>query len=228
MKRKSQTSLLAFAAGSLATAGIALLIAAGPDHSQDHGDLDNQNMDTTVHQPDTDMGEAPEFDMMAEMTKLATPGVYHQALGIMVGDWSAKSSFSMGPDAPPTEGDGTMTVKWVLGKRYVQSHFHSEVFGQPFEGIGFIGYDIAHEQYVSSWMDTMSTKITHMKGGEELNDALVLYGTSTTPMGDNPMKMVTTFTDPNTWVDTFFDKMPGSDEWIQSGTITYTRIIEED
>jgi len=221
MKR---TSILAFAAGVTSTAALALLIAAGPDHSHDHDDH-GHDMDATTHQPD---GEAaPEFDMMAEMAKLATPGPYHQALGIMVGEWTAKTSFMMGPDAPPTEGTGTMSVEWVLGKRYIHSSFKAEFMGQPFEGIGYTGYDNAHEQYVSTWADTMSTKITAMTGGEEAGDSLVMYGTSTTPMGDNPMKIITKFTDANSWTDTFFDKMPGSDEWVQSGTITYTRVIED-
>ncbi|MBL4699019.1 MAG: DUF1579 domain-containing protein [Phycisphaerales bacterium] len=216
--KMKRTSIIAFAAGVTSTAALALLIAAGPDHGHDHGD---HEMGTAVHQPDAEA--APEFDMMAEMAKLATPGANHQALGIMVGEWAATTSFSMGPDAPAAEGTGTMTVQWVLGKRYIQSSFKSDFMGQPFEGIGYIGYDIAHEQYVSSWMDTMSTKITHMTGGEEAGDALVLHGTSTTPRGDNPMKIVTKFTDTNTWVDTFFDKTPEG-EWTQSGTIVYTRI----
>ncbi len=223
MKR---TSILAFAAGVTSTAALALLIAAGPDHSHDHDDH-GHDMNAATHQPDIEAETETEFDMMAEIAKLSTPGANHQALGIMIGDWSVKTSFSMGPDAPPTEGEGTMTVQWVLGKRYVQSHFKSEVFGQPFEGIGYIGYDIAHEEYVSSWMDTMSTKITHMTGNEEDGDALVMQGISTTPMGDNPMKIITKFNDANSWTDTFFDKMPGSDEWTQSGTIVYTRIIED-
>lgn len=218
MKR---TTILAFAAGVTSTAALALLIAAGPDHSHDHDD-----MGTAVHQPDaeTNTQAAPEFDMMAEMAKLSTPGANHQALGIMVGQWNATTSFSMGPDAPAAEGTGVMTVKWVLGKRYIQSSFKSDFMGQPFEGIGYTGYDIAHEEYIGSWMDTMSTKITIVTGNEEAGDALVMYGTSTTPMGDNPMKIITKFNDANSWTDTFFDKMPGSDEWTQSGTITYTRI----
>lgn len=225
MKR---TSALAFAAGSLATAAIAVLIATGPDHdpahdhAHNHADMDHDAM----HQPEPDaMGMSPE-DMMAEMTRLATPDEHHQALGIMVGDWNAKTSFTMDPASPPMEGEGKMTVEWVLGKRYIHSNFKMDFMGQPFEGVGYTGYDIAHEQYIASWMDTMSTKITLMTGNEEEGDALVMHGTSTTPMGDNPMKIVTKFTDANTWVDSFYDQMP-TGEWVQSGTITYTRIEDE-
>ena len=217
MKNMNHKSILAFAAGSLATAGIALLIATGPEHDT------HENM--ADHQPETKHGEAPEFDMMAEMAKLATPNEQHQALGIMVGKWTAKTSFVMDPAAPAVEGEGIMTVKWVLGKRYVQSNFTTNFMGEPFEGIGYTGYDIAHKEYISSWMDTMSTKISIMTGGEEAGDALVMHGTSTTPMGDTPMKMVTKFTDENTWTDSFYDKMPDG-TWFNSGTITYSRIID--
>jgi hypothetical protein len=217
MKR---TSILAFAAGVTSTAALALLIATGPEHT-DHKAMPEQPANDMG-----EMGEAPEFDMMAEMAKLATPGPYHQALGIMVGEWTAETSFSTGPGTPPVEGTGTMSVEWVLGKRYINSSFKSHFMGQDFEGIGYTGYDIAHEQYIASWMDTMSTKITIMTGGEEAGDSLVMHGTSTTPMGDNPMKIVTKFTDANTWVDTFYDKTPEGD-WINSATITYKRVEDE-
>ena len=220
MKNATRTSILTFAAGAACTASIALLIASGPDHK------DHQHPELTdiVTQPEMDeMMEMSADEMMASMARLATPNEHHAKLGKTVGNWIAKTSFIMDPAAPPTEGEGTMSVKWVLGGRYIMSEFKMDFMGQPYEGIGFNGYDIAHEQYVSSWMDTMSTKITHMTGGEEAGDALVLHGTSTTPRGDNPMKIVTKFTDTNTWVDTFFDKTPEG-EWTQSGTIVYTRI----
>ncbi|MBL4591633.1 MAG: DUF1579 domain-containing protein [Phycisphaerales bacterium] len=215
MNRKA---ILSFGAGAACTAALTLLIAAGPGHDHDPmGEVE----DTVTDAVDHAMGETPE-DMMAGMKRLATPNEFHQALEIMVGNWSAKTSFIMDPSAPPMEGEGKMSVKWVLGGRYVHSSFTMDFMGEPFEGIGYTGYDIAHEQYVSTWMDTMSTTIFHMKGGEEAGDALVLYGISTTPAGDHPTKMVTAFTDKDTWIDTFYDQTPDG-EWNKSGTITYTR-----
>ena len=223
-----KTTILAFAAGVLSTGSLAMLIASGPEHDEhgsehgnEHANHDDHHDGVNPDEMDAMMEMSPE-DMMAAMAKLATPDEHHKALGVMVGNWKAHTSFIMDPSAPPTEGEGTMSVQWVLGGRYIQSNFKMDFMGQPFEGLGYTGYDIAHSQYVSTWMDTMSTKITYMKGGEEEGDALVMHGMSTTPMGDNPMKIVTKITDENTWVDNFYDKMPDG-TWMNSGTITYTR-----
>jgi len=222
MKNATRTSILTFAAGAACTASIALLIASGPDHK------DHQHPELTdkVTQPEMDeMMEMSADEMMASMARLATPGEHHAKLGKTVGNWIAKTSFIMDPAAPPTEGEGTMSVKWVLGGRYIMSEFKMDFMGQPYEGIGYNGYDIAHEQYISTWADTMSTKITMMTGSMEDNGTTTLYGTATTPMGDNPMKIVSTWTGNDTMTDMFYDKMPDG-SWHSSGTITYTRAID--
>ena len=207
-------SLIAFTAGSLVTASLAFLIATGPDHDQ-HKDHDMNSM----AQPETDPAG---MDMAAAMAKLATPDEHHQALSHLVGNWTAKTSFVMDPSGPPMTGQGTMSVKWVLGGRYIKSDFSMDFMGQPFQSIGYTGYDIAHEQYISTWMDTMSTKITSTTGDMDENGTLTLTGIATTPMGDNPMKIVSTKIDENTVTDNFYDQMPDG-SWFNSATITYTR-----
>ena len=215
--KTSRTSIIAFTAGALATGSLAFLIAAGPEHDE-HKGMDHA-MDA-MDQPG--MGEEGEIDMMAEMMRLATPDKHHEALGIMVGNWKAHTSFIMDPSQPPMEGEGTMSAEWVLGGRYIHTSFKMDFMGEPFEGIGYLGYDIAHEEYNSIWMDSMSTKISLFTGGEEEGDALVMKGIATTPMGDNPMKIETSFPDENTMVDKMYDQMPDG-SWFNSGTITYTR-----
>ncbi len=221
MKNATRTSILTFAAGAACTASIALLIASGPDH-KDH---QHPELTDTVTQPEMDAMMEMSADMMAAMARLATPDEHHAKLGKNVGNWIAKTSFVMDPASPPTEGAGTMSVKWVLGGRYIMSEFKMDFMGQPFEGIGFNGYDIAHEQYISTWADTMSTKITMMTGSMDDNGTTTLLGTATTPMGDNPMKIVSTWTGNDTMTDKFYDKMPDG-SWYSSGSITYTRVID--
>lgn len=205
------SSLIAFASGSLVTAGIAVLIAAGPEHKHDHSEPAKDHM-----------AEMSPEDMMAGMAKLATPNEHHAELMETVGNWNAKTSFVMAPDAPPTESPATMTVKPLLDGRHVMSHFKMELMGQPFEGYSIMGYDNAHDQYNSVWIDSMSTKITYMTGNKNKDGDIVMHGTSSTPMGDNPMKIVTSRNDDGTWTDSFYDQMPDG-TWFNSGTITYTR-----
>ena len=213
----NRTPLIAFAAGSLVTASAALLIASGPEH-KDHRDHQNpKHKESINHTPEM----SPE-DMMAGMMKLSTPNEHHAELMETVGNWTAKTSFVMDPAAPPTEGPASMTVKSLLDGRHVMSHFKMDFMGQPFEGYSIMGYDNAHDEYNSVWMDSMSTKITYMTGNKDENGDIVMLGTSSTPMGDNPMKIITSKSDDGTMVDKFYDQMPDG-TWFNSGTITYTR-----
>lgn len=223
MKRKS---ILAFAAGVTSTGALALLIATGPDHGHDHGDHAHDHGTDKVTEPEMDqmMGMSPEA-MMAAMDKLSTPDKHHAELLKSVGTWIAESSFVMGPAVPPAEGTGKMIIESVLGGRYVVAHFTMDFMGQPFEGIGYTGYDIAHEQYIGTWADTMSTKITYLKGNFDKNGDMVMSGMATTHTGDSPMKIVSTMTDDNHFSDKFYDQMPDG-SWFNSGTISYSRVID--
>ena len=202
---------LPFLAGVAATAGIAVLVAAGPEH--DAHKIAPEEADA--------MTEMSPEDMMAAMAKIGEPGEHHKELGEMVGHWHAKTSFVMDPAAPPMEGEGEMSIKWVLGGRFLQSNFKMDFMGEPFEGLSFMGYDNAHGEYVSTWMDSMTTKITYMTGNKE-DGAMVMHGISTTPMGDNPMKIVTTHGEDGSVTDKFYDQMPDG-TWFNSGSIVYTR-----
>lgn len=207
-------TISAFAAGIATASTLAFLIASGPEHG-DHKDA------VTPDEMDKMIEMSPE-DMMAAMAKLATPDEHHEELGKMVGQWKAHASFIMDPAAPPEQSEGTMDVEWVLGGRYIKSTFKTDFMGQPFEGLAYSGYDIAHGNYVGIWMDTMSTKITYTEGNHDESGALVMHGIATTPMGDNPMKIVTSWIDADTVQDKFYDKMPDG-TWYNSGSITYTR-----
>jgi len=225
MKDMKHTTILAFTAGSLATAGLAVLIATGPDHKDNAKKKgDHEMMKHMDHANDNKggMGGMDDAKMMAEMMRLGTPGKQHAELAKGVGSWSAHTSFTMDPSQPPVEGPAKMTTETVLGGRYTASEFRMEFMGQPYQGISYMGYDIAHEQFISIWMDSMSTKITHLTGNLDDHGNLVMTGISTTPMGDNPMKIVTSFDDDNHMTDKFYDQLPDG-SWNQSGTITYTR-----
>ncbi len=209
MLKLKNTTVLAFAAGAASAASLVLMVASGPE-----------NDPVTQDEMDKMQEMSPE-DMMAAMAKLGQPGPQHKDLGKMVGNWTAKTSFVMGPDAPPMEGSGSMSVEWVLGGRFIKSSFKMDFMGQPFEGLSYMGYDNAHQRYVSTWMDTMTTNIMYMTGDKE-EEQMVMQGTATTPMGDNPMKIVSEWTGDDTMTDKFYDQMPDG-SWVNSATITYTR-----
>ncbi|MEZ6164762.1 MAG: DUF1579 family protein [Phycisphaerales bacterium] len=207
-------TLSAFAAGVITASTLTILIASGPEHKDHQDGVSEKEMDQMMEM-------SPE-EMMAAMAMIGTPGEQHEKLMKTVGEWTAKASFIMDPAAPPQESTGTMSISPALGGRFVKCDFKMDFMGQPFEGLAYTGYDNAHAQYVSIWMDTMSTKITYMEGNHNKDGALEMHGTATTPMGDNPMKIVTTHDDDDHFTDHFYDKMPDG-TWFNSGSISYTR-----
>ncbi len=103
--------------------------------------------------------------VMAEWTKIATPGEGHKHLEYFVGKWKTKSSMYMGgPGTPPMVSDGTSDVKWVLDGRFVMDTHHGSMMGQPYHGIGMTGYDNYRNMYESTWTSNMGTNMLTMKG----------------------------------------------------------------
>ncbi|QSX74032.1 DUF1579 domain-containing protein [Lysobacter arenosi] len=97
--------------------------------------------------------------MMQAWEAAAKPGEQHKQLAAMVGKWTTKQTMWMDPTAPPLTETGSATNTLVLGDRHIRQDFRSKWMGQPFEGVGFIGYDNVIGKYYSTWMDSGSTGI---------------------------------------------------------------------
>lgn len=124
-----------------------------------------------------------EKAMMAAWQKYMTPGDAHKLLGSMVGTFDTKVSSWMAPGAPPMVSTGVSQNQWVLGGRYLQENFSGTFMGQPFQGIGYTGYDNAKKQYFGTWMDNMSTGVMTSTGGTADNGKTWKFNsTMTDPM----------------------------------------------
>lgn len=102
--------------------------------------------------------------MMETYQKLATPGEPHKQFANLAGSWTTKTKSWMEPNKPPTESDGSCEQKMLLDGRFLQQECTGDMMGQPFTGIGVIGYDNHTKKYVSTWMDSMGTGIYFMEG----------------------------------------------------------------
>ena len=97
-------------------------------------------------------------EMMAVWMKYATPGKRHALLDPTVGVFDAKIKMWMDPSASePEVSTGVMMSKWILGGRFIESHYKSTFMGAPFEGLNILGYDNYTKMYESSWRDTFGT-----------------------------------------------------------------------
>lgn len=123
--------------------------------------------------------------MMQAWEKASTPGPQHQRLAEqMVGTWNTRTTMWMDPSAPPTSETGRAVNTAVLGGRHVRMDFTGQFMGQPFQGIGYSGYDNVSGKYVSSWMDNMSTGMYASQG--DYDEATSTY----TYRGEMPDPMV--------------------------------------
>jgi Protein of unknown function (DUF1579) len=141
--------------------------------------------------------KAPVMDekAMQEMwTKLATPGDAHKWIAKGEGSWDAKVTMYE-PDKPPTESTGVMESKLKLGGRWLEQQFEGSFMGQPFHGIGFLGYDNAKKKYVSTWVDTMSTAIMVSEGTMDATGKMLISNSMMDdPMLGKPVKVKTVYT----------------------------------
>jgi hypothetical protein len=101
---------------------------------------------------------------MEAIMKAATPGEPHKHLARLAGNWTYTSKMWMDPSQPPMESNGVMSAKPLLGGRYVEHHWSGTMMGMPFEGRGTDGYDNVGKQFLSSWIDNMSTGIMYQTG----------------------------------------------------------------
>ena len=116
-----------------------------------------------------DAGKPPQMSpaqqaMMEKYAKAATPGPEHQKLQKLAGKWKAQVTAWMAPGAPPAKSEGTVEFKPVLGGRYVQQGFKGTMGGEPFEGIGTMGFDNVTKERFATWTDSMSTGLMVMRG----------------------------------------------------------------
>ena len=103
-------------------------------------------------------------EMMDVYRKLAVPGEPHKLLARLEGRWSTKGTAWMEPDKPPMENTGTCEQKMILGGRYLQQEYASQMMGTRYTGINLIGFDNHTRKYMSTWIDSMSTAIYCFEG----------------------------------------------------------------
>ena len=108
--------------------------------------------------------------MMAKWKEFATPNENHKVLNALIGNWNHKVKWWMSADTKPQESAGTSEIKWILGDRFLQHMVKGFYMGQPFEGIGVIGYDNGLKEYNSIWIDSMGTGL--MKGAGQYDGNL--------------------------------------------------------
>jgi hypothetical protein len=123
----------------------------------------------------------------------------------------------MGPGEPMLS-EGKETVSMV-GPFWQVAKFESQFMGQPFTGMGLMGWDAEKKEFVSSWVDSMTPTISH--GSVTWDAATKSFRGSMTGMGPDgaPQIMETVIAYPEEGKRIFTTKVGGQ----TTMEITYTR-----
>jgi hypothetical protein len=164
--------------------------------------------------------------MMAKAKEAGTPGAGHEVLKTLAGDWTVTSRAWMPGDKKPQQSAGTSTLAWVLDGRFLRQDFKGNWGGQPFEGLGFLGYDNVKKEYVSTWMDSMSTGIAQAAGQYDAATKTIKdQGSFSCPLTgekNTPFRAEWKIVDANNMVYNMFAKGPDGKEF-QSMELKYKR-----
>lgn len=89
---------------------------------------------------------------VASQAQTQAPDAQHAALGALAGQWDVRQSFYLKPGEPPQIDTGSAEFAMVLNGRHLRQSLHI-ASKQPFEGLGYLGYDPAVGHWFSTWMD---------------------------------------------------------------------------
>lgn len=132
---------------------------------------------TTQPEGGDDMAAAMEAMMAA-----GAVGEHHEYLAAMLGTWEGVFKMRMAPDAPMMEFPSVAKREWVLDGRFLREVVTSSMDGQPFEGLGYTGYNNTDQRYEAIWMDNMSTCIYSSHGDYDAKTHILrVYGTRRDP-----------------------------------------------
>lgn len=175
-----------------------------------------------------DKPQKPEKDPMAEMmakwAELNALGPQHENFKKRVGTWDVESRTWMGPGAEPVVSKATAEFRLKWGGRFVEQRYKCEA--PAFEGFAIEGYDNVKKQYVSMWIDSLSTGIFVSYGTPDETGKEVTYiGKMDDPMTgvkDKVIKMVGREVSDDEAVFVMYDKAPDGTEY-KHMEMKYTR-----
>ena len=138
-----------------------------------------------------------------------TPGAAHSYMARFVGSWIIETRFWHAPGQPPEVSRSRADYAMILGGRYLQSRYTGTSMGPPFEGMGLEGFDNARREYISVWVDNMSTGVVVARGHlQEDARTIVYHGTRTDPLtgGEVSFRSVWESVDANRWRFEMFER----------------------
>ena len=178
-------------------------------------------------QPEMKLPPGWTMEDMQKFMVASTPGKMQELLAKDAGVWHTKCTMWMAPDTEPIRSEGKSTVTPIMDGRYTKCEMEGEMPGMgPYHGFAIYGYDNVAKQFVSTWIDNMSTGFANGVG--QLSDdgkTLTWEFTASCPIAEKPvvMREIETTTGPNTKTLEMFGTDPKSGKEFQMMKIEMTR-----
>ena len=165
-------------------------------------------------------------EMMAKFQAYSMPNENHKVLDALVGNWSYTLKWWMAPDQAPEESMGASEAGWILNKHFLKQTVNGTSMGQPFEGMGIIGYNNLKNVYESIWLDNMATgMMIGTASFDAVNKMMSESGHFSCPLvnGDRGYRTVTKIQDDDHHSYEMYMTDPKSGQEFKSMEINYTR-----
>lgn len=170
---------------------------------------------------------SPEMTaMMKAWEEAGTPGTPHSHLGPLAGTFDVKVDSWMEMGAPVTSSTGRSENRMIFGGRYLEQRFTGTFMEQPFEGVGYMGYDNVKKQYFSTWIDSMSTMMMTTTGKADAAGRILTFsGECADPATGKAqsIRSVVTVNGPNQHVFEMWGPDMKTGKEYKTMVITYTR-----
>ena len=164
-------------------------------------------------------------EMRAIWKRAMTPGPQHELLASRAGTWQLETRLWFEPGQPPVTSHGTSRMSMILGGRFLEEEVTSQTLEGEFHGLGLTGFDNVTGQFVSSWVDTMTTTIMTMTGSRDASGrTLTMTGSFIDPVTGlhKTMRIATRTVSADKHVTDFFELGPDAQER-KVMQLTYTR-----
>jgi hypothetical protein len=140
------------------------------------------------------------------LEKYAAPGENHRYLDYFVGHWQSVVKMYGEPGQESISQEQQISVKWILGGRYLKAHLRGDIMGKPYEVYVFTGYDNYRQRFFAIQLSTLDTGYFITSGS--LDQAKKIR-TETGVMEDvggkkTPIKAVTTLLSPDKYMYEFY------------------------
>lgn len=161
-----------------------------------------------------------------EVPELPKPRKQHEWLQQLVGEWESEVEIQTETGQPPVKSQGTESVR-SLGGFWIVAENKGNMMGTPFTGLMTLGYDTQTQQYVGTWVDSMSGYLWKHEGSVDASGKVLTLeteGPCPTASGElSQFKEVLEIKSPDHKV--FTSSMQGDDgTWTKMLTINYRRV----